>query len=101
MRKFSIGFAHLCLNFCGLVGIFGVAPDIFPAFASKVLGEKIEVGDMEKIKAAASNKKVEQAVLKELDRVGRKNKFNSYERVKAVRLFVDPFTVDNQLLTST
>jgi long-chain acyl-CoA synthetase len=84
-----------------LVGIFGVAPDMFPAFASKVLGEKIEIGDVEKLKAAASNKKVEQAVLKELDRIGRKSKFNSWERVKAVRLFLDPFTVENQLLTPT
>jgi long-chain acyl-CoA synthetase len=84
-----------------LVAILGVAPDLFPAFASKVLGEKIEVGDMDKLKAAASNKKVEQAVVKELDRIGRKNKFNSYERVRAARLFVDPFTVENQLLTPT
>ncbi|KAJ4289826.1 medium-chain fatty acid-CoA ligase faa2 [Kalmusia sp. IMI 367209] len=84
-----------------LVGIFGVAPDMFPAFASKVLGEKIAVGDVEALKAALQNKKVEKAVLKELDRVGKKNKFNSYEKVKAVRLFLDPFTVDNQLLTPT
>jgi len=84
-----------------LVAIFGVAPDMFPAFASKVLGEKIEIGDMASLKAAAGNKKVEQAVLKELDRIGRKNKFNSYERVRAVKLFVDPFTVENQLLTPT
>lgn len=84
-----------------LVGIFGVAPDLFPAFASKVLGEKIEEGDTEKLNAAMKNKKVEQAVLKELDRIGRKNKFNSFERVKAVRLFLDPFTVENQLLTPT
>jgi long-chain acyl-CoA synthetase len=84
-----------------LVGIFGVAPDMFPSFASKVLGEKIEIGDVEKLKAAAGNKKVEQAVLKELDRIGRKSKFNSWERVKAVRLFLDPFTVENQLLTPT
>jgi long-chain acyl-CoA synthetase len=84
-----------------LVGIFGVAPDMFPSFASKVLGEKIEIGDVKKLKAAAGNKKVEQAVLKELDRIGRKSKFNSWERVKAVRLFLDPFTVENQLLTPT
>lgn len=84
-----------------LVAIFGVAPDMFPAFASKVLGEKIEVGDVEALQAAIKNKKVEKAVLKELDRVGKKNKFNSYEKVKAVRLFIDPFTVDNQLLTPT
>ncbi|KAK7185522.1 hypothetical protein DPSP01_001863 [Paraphaeosphaeria sporulosa] len=84
-----------------LVAIFGVAPDMFPAFASKVLGEKIAVGDVEALKAALKHKKVEKAVLKELDRVGKKNKFNNYEKVKAVRLFLDPFTVDNQLLTPT
>jgi long-chain acyl-CoA synthetase len=84
-----------------LVGIFGVAPDLFPAFASKVLGETIAVGDVDALKAALKNKKVEKAVLKELERVGKKNKFNSYEKVKAVRLFLDPFTVDNQLLTPT
>lgn len=84
-----------------LVGIFGVALDMFPAFASKVLGEKIEVGDVEKLKTAITNKKVEQAVLKEFDHVAKKNKFNSYEKVKAVRLFIDPFTIDNELLTPT
>ncbi|PSN68508.1 long-chain-fatty-acid-CoA ligase 1 [Corynespora cassiicola Philippines] len=84
-----------------LVGIFGVAPDMFPPFASKVLGEKIEVGDTEKLKSVLQNKKLEKAVLKELDRVGKKSKFNTYEKVKAVRLFLDPFTVDNQLLTPT
>jgi long-chain acyl-CoA synthetase len=84
-----------------LVAIFGVAPDMFPAFASKALGETIKEGETEKLKAALTNKKVEKAVLKELDRVGRKNKFNSYERVKGVRLFLDPFTIENQLLTPT
>lgn len=84
-----------------LVAIFGVAPDLFPAFASKVLGEKIEAGDIPALKAALANKKVEEAVLKDLDRVGKKNKFNSYERVKAVRLFLDPFTIENELLTPT
>jgi long-chain acyl-CoA synthetase len=84
-----------------LVGIFGVAPDLFPPFASKVLGETIEADDVEKVKAAMQNKKVEKAILKELDRVAKKNKFNSYEKVKAVRLFLDPFTVDNELLTPT
>ncbi|CAO2648268.1 Nn.00g075350.m01.CDS01 [Neocucurbitaria sp. VM-36] len=84
-----------------LVAIFGVAPDLFPQFASKVLGEKIAEGDVEKLKEILSSKKLEKAVLKELDRVGKKSKFNSYERVRSVRLFLDPFTIDNQLLTPT
>ncbi|KAF2878344.1 long-chain-fatty-acid-CoA ligase/ protein binding protein [Massariosphaeria phaeospora] len=84
-----------------LVALFGVAPDMFPAFASKILGEKIEFDDTVKLQAALKSKKVEAAVLKELDRVGKKAKFNNWEKVKAVRLFVDPFTVDNQLLTPT
>ncbi|KAF1828797.1 long-chain-fatty-acid-CoA ligase 1 [Decorospora gaudefroyi] len=84
-----------------LVALFGVAPDLFPHFASKVLGEKIEEGDVAKLKEVLGHKKIEKAVLKELDKVGRKNKFNSYERVRAVRLFVDPFTIENQLLTPT
>ena len=84
-----------------LVGIFGVAPDTFRTFASQALGQEIAEGDMEALKTAIKNKKVEKAVLKELDRVGKKNKFNSYEKVKAVRLFLDPFTVDNELLTPT
>lgn len=84
-----------------LVAIFGVAPDLFPQFASKVLGENIEANDVAKLKTVLGNKKLEKAVLKELDRVGKKSKFNNYEKVKAVRLFVDPFTIDNQLLTPT
>lgn len=84
-----------------LVAIFGVAPDLFPQFASKVLGEKIPEGDIAKLREVLGSKKLEKAVLKELDKIGKKSKFNSYERVKNVRLFLDPFTIDNQLLTPT
>ncbi|KAJ4340294.1 medium-chain fatty acid-CoA ligase faa2 [Didymella glomerata] len=84
-----------------LVAIFGVAPDIFPQWASKVLGEKIPEGDIAKLKEVLSDKRIEKAALKELSKVGTKNKFNSYEKVKAVRLFLEPFTIDNELLTPT
>ncbi|KAI9881761.1 MAG: hypothetical protein M1823_006528, partial [Watsoniomyces obsoletus] len=52
-----------------LVAIFGVAPDIFPQFASKVLGEKIPEGDIAKLKEVLTNKKIEKAILKELDKL--------------------------------
>jgi long-chain acyl-CoA synthetase len=84
-----------------LVGLFGVTPDSFAAFASKVLGQPVDHTDLAQLQAACQNKKVEKAVLKELDKVGKKNKFNSYERVRAIRLMVDPFTIENELLTPT
>jgi long-chain acyl-CoA synthetase len=84
-----------------LVALFGVAPDHFAPFASKVLGEDIDMADMEALKRAMSNKVVEKAVLRDLDRVGKKSRFNSYEKVKAVRLFLEPFSIENELLTPT
>lgn len=84
-----------------LVGIFGVQPDAFALFASRVLGKKISATDIDAIKAACVEDKVRQAVLKDLDKAGRKNKFAGFERIKNLYLFVDPFTVDNELLTPT
>ncbi|MCJ1477346.1 hypothetical protein MMC13_006017 [Lambiella insularis] len=84
-----------------LVAIFGVMPDTFAPFASKVLGKPIEATDMQAVAAAARDVKVRRAVVKELDRVGRKNKFAGYERVKNCYLYLDPFTIENELLTPT
>jgi long-chain acyl-CoA synthetase len=84
-----------------LVGIFGITPDSFAHFASKVLKTKIDPSDHETLQAAVKDPKVIKAVMKELDKIGKDNKFNSYERVRNLRLFIDPFTVENQLLTPT
>ncbi|KAJ9644366.1 uncharacterized protein PV06_06303 [Exophiala oligosperma] len=84
-----------------LVAIFGVQPDTFSLFASKVLGKEIGPTDMAAIQAACEEPKVKAAVLKDLDRAGRKKKFAGYERVKNIKLYVEPFTVDNELLTPT
>ena len=40
-------------------------------------------------------------MLKDLDRAGRKSKFAGYERVKNISLLVEPFSVENELLTPT
>lgn len=84
-----------------LVGVFGIAPDMFAPFASKVLGRNIGPTDMDAIKAALSDDKIRKAVLRDLERVAKKHKLQGYERVKNVSLKLEPFTVENNLLTPT
>lgn len=84
-----------------LVGIFGVQPDTFAAFASKIIGKDISATDFAAIKAACDDAKVKAAVLKDLDRAGRKKKFAGYERVRNIKLALEPFTIGNELLTPT
>ena len=84
-----------------LVAIFGVMPETFAPFASKVLGRTVEATDLQAIDAACQNPKVRTAVVKELDKVGRKNGFAGYERVRNARLCLEPFTIDNELMTPT
>ena len=84
-----------------VVGIFGVMPDAFAPFASKVLGKTIAATDLQAIAAACRDPKVRKAVVSDLERVGRKNKFAGYERVRNCYLYLDPFTIDNELLTPT
>lgn len=84
-----------------LVAIFGVAPDLFAPFASKVLGKEIVATDLQAIRAACLEAKLRRAVVGELEKVGRRNKFAGYERVRNCYLFLDPFTIENELLTPT
>ncbi|PWY79547.1 AMP-binding enzyme [Aspergillus heteromorphus CBS 117.55] len=84
-----------------LVAIFGVQPDTFAAFAGKVLGRTVEATDIEGIKSIVNDTRIRQAVLKDLERIARKHKLAGYERVKNCALMVDPFTIENNLLTPT
>lgn len=86
-----------------LVAIFGVQPDLFAGFAERVLGggERVEAGDLEAVRRAAGRDEVREAVLKELERVGRKMGFVGFERVRNCYLMVEPFSIENELLTPT
>jgi long-chain acyl-CoA synthetase len=84
-----------------LVSIFGVDPTTFAPFCSGILKKTIDPTDLDAVKAAAKDIRVRKAMVKELDRIGKKNKFNSYEKVRAVHLEIEPFTIENELLTPT
>ncbi|KAH8820477.1 hypothetical protein F5884DRAFT_50589 [Xylogone sp. PMI_703] len=84
-----------------LVAIFGVDPAAFAPFASRILKRTIAAEDIETLKAAMKDPKVRKAVVHELDKIGKKYKFNSYERVRNVWLELEPFTIENELLTPT
>ncbi|CAH0032081.1 unnamed protein product [Clonostachys rhizophaga] len=94
-------FVHGTSKESALVAIFGVDPETFAAWASKVLEETLTHDDLAALKAAACNPKVRKAFLKVLDDIARKAKFNGFERVKNLRLDVEPFSIDNGLLTPT
>jgi long-chain acyl-CoA synthetase len=97
----SAAYVHGDSHQAFLVMIGAVMPDAFAAFAGKVLGKPIGATDYAAVMSAAGNEQVRKAALKELDKVGRKSKFNSYERVKSLTLMLEPFTIDNELLTPT
>jgi len=97
----AIAFVHGESTESCVIGLFGVAPDGFAPFASKVLGKTYTATDLEGLREACADERMRKAVLKDLEKIGRKYKFNSWEKVKAVRLMVDPFTIDNDLLTPT
>ncbi|KIE01931.1 AMP-dependent synthetase/ligase, partial [Metarhizium majus ARSEF 297] len=84
-----------------LVGIFGINPETFAPFAAKILGQPISHEDVAALKRAARDPKVQGELFNILQTIGRKNKFNKYEHVANILLDVEPFTVDNDLLTPT
>lgn len=84
-----------------LVGILGIQPDTFATFASRILKKSISPTDLDAIRDAAGDEKIRQAVFKDLERVGRTHKLAGYEKVKSFALLLDPFTIENGLLTPT
>ncbi|KAK3044228.1 hypothetical protein LTS18_001843, partial [Coniosporium uncinatum] len=84
-----------------LVGLFGIMPDAFAIFAGKVLKKDIGATDYASLMVAAKDPKVLGAATKQLEKVAKQNKFNRWEFVRKMRLYLEPFTVENELLTPT
>jgi long-chain acyl-CoA synthetase len=94
-------FVHGDSDKSSLVGLFGIEPEGFATFASKVLGRKIAPTDIQALKEVCKDERVRAQATKELGNVAKKNKFNRYEVCRALYLFVEPFTIENELLTPT
>jgi long-chain acyl-CoA synthetase len=100
----QMAFVHGDSSRDSLVGILGVDPGLFPAWASKVLDREVkpvEHDGGESVRRACDEPKIRRRVWDEMERVGKKTKFNKWERVRKVALMVEPFSVDNELLTPT
>jgi long-chain acyl-CoA synthetase len=97
----ATAYVHGDPNQSSLVAVFGIDPVNFAPYASKILKKSIAPTDVPALKAASNDPNVKKAFLKELDNIGRRHKFNSYERVRNCYLDIDPFTIDNELLTPT
>ncbi|TVY21074.1 Long chain acyl-CoA synthetase 7, peroxisomal [Lachnellula arida] len=95
------GFVHGDSHQAYPVSIWGVDPVMFAPFASQILKKTINAEDLDAVRAAAKDIRVRKAVQKELDNIGKQNKFNNWERVRGVHLEIEPFTIENELLTPT
>ena len=84
-----------------LVSIFGVEPEAFSAFAAEVTGRPVNATNAAELSRAVADPLVRREFSRIIDDIGRKQKLAGYEKVKSLMLAVDPFTVENELLTPT
>lgn len=84
-----------------LVAIFGIDPVTFAPFAATHLQREVDPTDEAALRAACREPVVKKQLLKLLDEIALRHKFNSFERVRNCMLDVEPFTIENQLLTPT
>ncbi|KAK6341041.1 hypothetical protein TWF696_009351 [Orbilia brochopaga] len=101
MNIFAQGYCHGDSHQSHLVGIFGVNPDTFAPYASKILGKNILPTDIAAIREACQHKSVLTEVLTDMEKTAKKRKLTGFERIRNVHLDIEPFSVDNDLLTPT
>ncbi|WFD33802.1 long-chain-fatty-acid--CoA ligase [Malassezia cuniculi] len=84
-----------------LVAVAVPDPPQFAPFASKVLGRHISDSDEAALESAANDPKVVEAVLQEFIRLGKSQKLGTLEQMRALKLRMDPFSPDNNMMTPT
>lgn len=78
-----------------LVAVVAVEPDVLKAWA---MSEGIQVEDLSQL---CSDPRAKEAVLADMDAVGREAQLRGFEFAKAVTLVAEPFSLENGLLTPT
>ncbi|KAK3386951.1 hypothetical protein B0H63DRAFT_468717 [Podospora didyma] len=97
----AMAYVHGDAKESALVAVFGIDPVHFAPYASRILKKIIAADDLAALKVAANDPRVKTAFLKLLEDIGKKHKFNSFEKVKNCYLDIEPFSIDNELLTPT
>ncbi|XP_072827979.1 long-chain-fatty-acid--CoA ligase 5 isoform X2 [Vicugna pacos] len=77
-----------------LVGVVVPDPDVLPSFAAK-LGVK---GSFEEL---CQSQIVKEAILEDLQKIGKEGGLKSFEQVKSIFIHPEPFSIENGLLTPT
>lgn len=84
-----------------LVAVAVIDPETFAPLASSIAGKQYTPADLKGLEEACHNEKVIKAVLDEYTKIARQRKLAGFEYIKNVKLRVEPFTVENGLITPT
>lgn len=78
-----------------------VDPETFAPLASLLTGKQVSPRDVAALEDACRDKMVVKTVLDEYTKIARQRGLAGYEFIKNVHLRVEPFTVENGLITPT
>ena len=84
-----------------LVGVVVPEPEPFASFAGRVLGRRVSPSDAGALDAAARDPAVVEALLREFIAHGKREKLGTLEFVRALKIRMEPFSPENNMLTPT
>ncbi|SAM85910.1 related to Long-chain-fatty-acid--CoA ligase 6 [Ustilago bromivora] len=84
-----------------LIGISVPEPTTFAPLASKILGSTITADNLAAMEEACREPKVVAAYLDQYTKIAQQNKMKGFEYIKGLYLTMQPFSVENGLLTPT